>query len=700
MHLFTLTKKNTRIIALVATAALLIPGLVLGATQPDGASNAGWLESILWELVVAVFGTLVYLAGQLLDVAVETYTVGFANQFINLGLGFAVNNLWETVRDIFNLTFIFGLVYIGFKMILNTGDTNARRMLVHIILAALLVNFSLFFTKFVIDFSNIAAAQIAQGFYVQGQTVGTQYQISDKFVHIVGISSVYKDDLQSAQNLAEGKASGFTYIFFTMIMFIIMAFVFLAGAILLMIRFVVLNLYMILSPIMFLGWVFPALSSYSEKYWSSFLSRAFFAPAYLLMLYFAFIVMQQYSGLINSRGSFRELFSGQDEASLLGTFATTVPFFAMMCIFLIAAVVVAQKMGGDMANFVISASKKTTGKVALGMPAWALQRTAGAGANRAANSQWLRSKSDTRLGRAGIKVASGVADSSFDARRASLFGSPTLGKATGMGEGKAGGYATVIKEREKADKEFAESLETKTRDADGNYLPGIEDKISNSQAVVAAKANKDKLEGEEAVAAKDVKVQKKDIADLEKALTETNDEKVKKLIQNEIVAQTQSLKEAEKALLAATSAHSDAKKVLSSEIVAEETRIKYTNVIKFRDSQKADAELLNNPAVKRGAGVATGLATAGALTAVGMTGGAILIPAGAMALLGHELVRSVGEMNQKGAQAVTSVYGAEGVAKEKKNKKKQELSLLAEAQKEAGLTEETKPSTAAEAPKA
>ena len=67
-----------------------------------------------------------------------------------------------------------------------------------------------------------------------------------------------------------------------------------------------------------------------------------------------------------------------------------------------------------------------------------------------------------------------------------------------------------IKDHFKADIDQAE-------DADGNYLPGIEDKISNSQAVVAAKANKDKLEGEEAVAAKDVKVQKKDIADLEKA---------------------------------------------------------------------------------------------------------------------------------------------------------------------------------------
>ena len=691
MSLFTLNRKNISIIALVATVILVIPGLVSGA-DVNSAPEAGWLEKILWTFVVGVFGTLVWLAGQLLNVAVETYTVGFANEFINMGLGFAVNNLWETVRDIFNLTFIFGLVYIGFKMILNTGDTNARRMLVHIILAALLVNFSLFFTKFVIDFSNIAAAQVAQGFYVQGNAVGQQYQVSDQFAQVLGISNIFKDDLDSAQNLAQGKASGFTYIFFTMIMFIIMAFVFLAGAILLMIRFVVLNLYMILSPIMFLGWVFPALASYSERYWSNFLSRAFFAPAYLLMLYFAFIVMQQYAGLINSEGSFRELFTGEAEAGLMGTFATTVPFFAMMCIFLIAAVVVAQKMGGDLANFVISTSKKTTGKVALGMPAWALQRTAGAGANRLANKIATNEKwKGTRVGRGGIAISRGVADSSFDARRASIFGSPTLGKATGMGEGKAGGYTTRLKEREKEDKDYAESLDVKTRDADNNYLPGVQEKIDKAGNVVAAKEKADKLEGEEAVADKNVKVQKKDIADLEKALTETNDEKVKKLIQNEIVAQTASLKEAEKALLAATKAHTESKKVLADERVIAEAQIKYGSVIKFRDDQKADAELFSNPAVKRGVGVAAGLATAGALTAAGMAGGAVLIPAGAIALLTHELIRSVGEMNQKGAQAITSVYGANGVAKDKKNKKKQELSLLAEAQKDAGLTEEAKP---------
>ena len=107
MSLFTLNRKNISIIALVATVILVIPGLVSGA-DVNSAPESGWLEKILWTFVVGVFGTLVWLAGQLLNVAVETYTVGFANEFINMGLGFAVNNLWETVRDIFNLTFIFG----------------------------------------------------------------------------------------------------------------------------------------------------------------------------------------------------------------------------------------------------------------------------------------------------------------------------------------------------------------------------------------------------------------------------------------------------------------------------------------------------------------------------------------------------------------------------------------------------------------
>ncbi len=457
---FVPTKKNISILALVATIVLVVPSLVLGATA-ESTPEAGWLEKILWTFVVGVFGTLVYIAGQLLNVAVETYTIGFGNQFIDLGLGFAVNNLWETVRDIFNLTFIFGLVYIGFKMILNTGDTNARRMLVHIILAALLVNFSLFFTKFVIDFSNVAAAQVAQGFYNAGVPDGE---------HVVGFTSIFKNNLESAQNLAQGKASGFTYIFFTMVMLIIMAFVFFAGAILLMIRFVVLNLYMILSPIMFLGWVFPALSSYSEKYWSGFLSRAFFAPAYLLMLYFAFIIMQQYAGLINSGGSFQQLFTGTSETTLAHTFATTIPFFAMICIFLIASVVVAQKMSMDGASWVTGFSKKVTmgGVRIVTYPVRAVARTGanatGAYAERKFNS-WSTNKGI--LGKA---------------LKSNIVTQPVRSATTKLKEAELGTGTTHQKEREYKQATEARASQTTGENTRNDQMKEINKTLANNNA--------------------------------------------------------------------------------------------------------------------------------------------------------------------------------------------------------------------------
>ena len=695
MTWFKLTKKNVSYLALlVLVVVFLVPTLVFGADK-NGASEADWLEQILWTFVVGVFGTLVWLAGQLLNVAVETYVVGFADQFVSTGLGFAVENLWKTVRDIFNLTFIFGLVYIGFKMILNTEDANAKRMLVHIILAALLVNFSLFFTKVVIDFSNVAAAQIAQGFYVQANNVGEKYNVSDQFAQLMGITSLFKDDQKSAQSLATGKALGFTYIFFTMIMFIILAFVFFAGAMLLMIRFATLNLYMILSPIMFLGMVFPALKSYSEKYWSSFLSRAFFAPAYLLMLYFAFIVMQEYSGIINSKGSFRELFSGEAGTDS-SVFATTIPFFALICIFLIAAVVVAQKMGGHFSGFIISTTKNTTGKIALGLPALALQRTVGAGANRVGNKIMSNEKwRESRLGRHGIAMSRKVADSSFDARRASILGSPTLGKATGMGEGKAGGYTTMLKEKEKADKAFAESLEVKTKDTDGKLLPEIENKINNSQNVKDAKEKFDKLETEVKDVEKSVDDKEKEIKVLERKLAQENDADKKETIRKELETGNNDLNKLKSDYKNKVDEKNKANTNHENSMLLEEARIKYGAVLAFRDRRKDDAELFSEPAIKKLSGIASAAATAGALAAVGMTGGALIAPAAIMGLLGHEVVRTVGERNQKGAQAITNVYGSTGIAKMKNDKQKRDLRILAEMQKEVGGTENSTP----EAPK-
>jgi len=346
----------------------LIAAVLLVLFVPNFAFAQSFVQDILWRVVNAVFGFFAYVGGMTLDYAVTQYVVGFGQNMRVSGTGNSVNILWTVVRDIFNLTFIFGLVYIGLKMILNSSDSRARGMLVSLVLAALLVNFSLFITKFVIDFSNITAAQIAAAFPLRDGT----YSVSSSFMTILGFNDLF-NARGSLQNIA-GSSAGFTYIFSTMFLYIVLAFVFLAGGILLIIRYIVLIIYMILSPVMFLGWVFPGFASASDDFWRKFLKRAFFAPAYLLMLYFSnqvLVNMQGASGV--NRTSMGAAFSGQPE-QLSSNFGAVFPFFFMAAGFLIASLVVAQKMGAQGADTAMAMGKRVanrTKKITVGAVGWA-----------------------------------------------------------------------------------------------------------------------------------------------------------------------------------------------------------------------------------------------------------------------------------------------------------------------------------------
>lgn len=68
-----------------------------------------------------------------------------------------VDKMWKIVRDFSNIFFIIILLYAAFKMILEMGDGGGKKIVASVVLIALLVNFSLFFTRVVIDSSNVLA---------------------------------------------------------------------------------------------------------------------------------------------------------------------------------------------------------------------------------------------------------------------------------------------------------------------------------------------------------------------------------------------------------------------------------------------------------------------------------------------------------------------------------------------------------------
>jgi hypothetical protein len=64
---------------------------------------------------------------------------------------------WRIVRDLSNIFFIFILLYAAIGLILKLHHFDAKGIIAKVIIIGLLVNFSLFFTRIVIDASNVLA---------------------------------------------------------------------------------------------------------------------------------------------------------------------------------------------------------------------------------------------------------------------------------------------------------------------------------------------------------------------------------------------------------------------------------------------------------------------------------------------------------------------------------------------------------------
>src|SRR3990167_4837671 len=96
-----------------------------------------------------------------------SFILALVAYFFNILIGVTVNSTfldssfvskaWGVVRDLSNIFFILILLYIAVKIILDLGGSEAKKMIAKVIIIALLINFSMFFTHVVIDSSNILA---------------------------------------------------------------------------------------------------------------------------------------------------------------------------------------------------------------------------------------------------------------------------------------------------------------------------------------------------------------------------------------------------------------------------------------------------------------------------------------------------------------------------------------------------------------
>lgn len=310
------------------------------------------------KMVMSIGSYLLIIAGFFFDKSITEFVGNFSIWYDKIGT--VLVSMWSIVRDLCNLAFIFGFIYIGIKTIVDPDNASTKRFLSTIIIGAILINFSLYLVQLIIDMGNFVAVTIYNvllGFAANGS-------LSLGILNMLGLASFYQSDLGSPvlQGLEDSNL-GFVFYFMAGIFLIVTAFVLLVGAILLLVRFVELVIIMVFSPLIFGARVFPQTEPVSKKILSKLFSAAFFAPVYMLMMFISLKFAEVFSKTVSS-GAFNTVLT--DVSGMKDGFMIVINYVIIIFL-MISALTLSLKIGATGAGMAISVGNNMKNRAQNGL---------------------------------------------------------------------------------------------------------------------------------------------------------------------------------------------------------------------------------------------------------------------------------------------------------------------------------------------
>ena len=548
-----------------------------------GSSNQKNVPGVIGAIFIEVMEYLAYLAETIASWFLIAMS-GLLNASMLLTLNIktivdhaaVIGTAWVTIRNFSSICIIFMLLYASILMILGMKG-NIGELIKNVVIAGLLINFSLFFTKIAIDGSNIISLSFYSAIAPKFNTsIDSTAFIANAFNN-PGIANVFMQSLkiQTAQPPSPALNTSTWQIALGIIisgcMTVVITFVaalsFLAASIAFTIRVVLLLLLMALSPIYFVGMMFPEVEAYAKKWKDYLFSMCVFMPVYLFLMYLAMMVLQDpsFSSFIHSGASSTD--TGGNGIIGPGTIGLIVNYVIAM-FFINFPLMAALKLGGDVVkvgnNFANSVKKwgqgalKTTGKTAwretggrlansvtqnekfkdfagksvLGEYAYKATRGVSADYNKKmtenvkkktefaeslGHDEQAARRANERLREFNARLAA----EKFEYEKAKKINDPTL-RATAMSSSES--KMSKIKADIGLTKGKITQIETARKQAYGARrgevfgVSGLYHKVARSNFAAAAKVKIDVIEKEIAGSKEDLKETKEDIKNLEKAI--------------------------------------------------------------------------------------------------------------------------------------------------------------------------------------
>jgi len=384
MKLFQLFKfsTNQRKIIFLGLFLVLIIGVLAPSYHPAQAIFGinlhsidfigSWLssmgKSVANGIIFVIFIILSTIATTFLELSQIIFNWVTSPGFIGFSFtgpdNYIVTEGWKMMRNFADTFILIGLLFTGLATAFNVAGYNTKKGLLRLLVVALLINFTPVFCGVIIDGANFftnafleKSLTISQGW---GETMGDQW-------------ASMSASLKSNTGEVLGKAM------VILVFDLVSTFVFLIFAALFALRYVVLWLLIIFSPLAFLAWAFPDIPKVKglfEQWWQNFISWSIIGVPAAIVIYLSdkLIQIAKMGNLTGRSSSLEEVSPG-----IAGDIAT----YGVPLIFLIVGFLTTLSVSAQGSSMVVGLAKSVGKKVggAVGVGGKALGRRAMQGAS-------------------------------------------------------------------------------------------------------------------------------------------------------------------------------------------------------------------------------------------------------------------------------------------------------------------------------
>lgn len=284
--------------------------------------------SVIAYIITAVIGLLISLIVALL------IQVAQFNNIINVP---TVVNGWVIIRDLCNMFFILILLVIAFATILRVESYNYKKILPKLLIMAVLINFSRTIFGLLIDFSQVIMLTFVNAFSTGGGWFMDAFRVN--LWYSIKQAATTGDVDVTTWSTSISIIAGVIAAIITLIIVSVMLAV-------LVMRIIMLWIYTIFSPLVFMGFAVPALQKYTGKIWEDFTKQLVVGPVLAFFIWLALTTASSSSGLMS-----QSLVSGSGVAEVcvgIGSFFCQGNFqqFLIVIGLLFGGLMIAQQMGG------------------------------------------------------------------------------------------------------------------------------------------------------------------------------------------------------------------------------------------------------------------------------------------------------------------------------------------------------------------